>query len=254
MIANLMMYAVPQLVGEHERLWQLLRHQLAQVGIESPKSLSQEEESLGVWLNPELVLSQTCGMPYRMSLHNKVNLVGTPDYGIEGCPPGYYRSPVVVRTDDTRNEILEFKDSVFAFNQTTSQSGYAAAYWHVNPKNFWFENKLQTGGHRASAQAVAVGKADIASLDAVTWRSIQRYESFSEKLRVLEWTQPTPGLPLITSLQHNPNDVFTAVTKALNALEEADRKLLGIKSLVKIPASVYLAVANPPLPECTDKQ
>ena len=109
---------------------------------------------------------------------------------------------------------------------------------------------MKTGQHQASARAVAEGKAEIASLDAVTWRLIQRYESFSENLRVLECTDPTPGLPLITALQNNPDDVFEAVSDSLKDLDNADKLLLGIKGIVRIPATDYLTVANPPLPEC----
>jgi len=245
-----MMYQRPQLTDAHSRLWQLTRQQLSRVGIDSPKTLSQNAEEFSVWLNPELVLSQTCGMPYRLALHGKVNLVGTPDYGIQGCQAGYYRSPLIVRVDDARTDVREFQQSVLAFNSPISQSGYTAIYKHAEHHNFWFDNKLHAGQHQASAEAVAEGKADIASLDAVTWRLIQQYESFAKKLRVLEWTDPTPGLPLITALQHNPDNVFNAFSEALNELHTNDKALLGIKSLVKIPASDYLAVANPPLPEC----
>lgn len=245
-----MMYERSQLADAHKRLWQLIRHNLAHVGIDSPDVLSQDAEEFSVWLNPELVLSQTCGMPYRLGLHGKVNLVGTPDYGIEGCPAGHYRSPLVVRVNDPRTDMHEFKHSVLAFNQSISQSGYAAVYWHTQKYNFWFNRKMKTGQHQESARAVAEGKADIASLDAVTWRLIQRYDSFADNLRVLEWTDPTPGLPLITSLANNPDDVFTAVSNSLTALDVSDTALLGINGLVKISASDYLAVATPPLPEC----
>lgn len=245
-----MMYERPQLAAAHARFWQLIRHQLAGFGIDSPESLSQEAEEFGVWLNPELVLSQTCGMPYRLWLHGQVNLIGTPDYGIEDCPAGYYRSPLIVRVDDPRSKVVEFQHDTLAFNQAISQSGYAAIYWHTDKLGFWFDNKLHTGQHLASAKAVADGKADIASLDAVTWRLIKRYESFAENLRVLEWTEPTPGLPLITSLRHDPDDVFTAVSKAVAALDPEDKTLLGINSIVKISAEDYMAVGNPPLPEC----
>ncbi len=250
MIASLMMYERMQLASSHQRFWSLIRHELDRHGIASPDALSQTAEEFSVWLSPELVLSQTCGMPYRLWLHNKVKLVGTPDYGLANCKPGYYRSAIVVRQDDPRQELSAFKDSTFAFNQPFSQSGYAAPYRHTQEQNFWFECKYQSGGHLASALAVAESRADIASLDAVTWRLIQQHEAFSEKLRVLEWTAPTPGLPLITSLKNNEQLIFKAVTTALAKLPQDDRDLLGIKALVNIPADDYLAVATPDLKEC----
>jgi len=161
MIASLMMYARPELAEAHHRLWQLIRQQLQQVGIESPALLSQDAEEFSVWNDPGLVLSQTCGMPYRLMLHNNVQLVGTPNYAIEGCKPGYYRSALVVRKNDERERIEHFENATFAYNQTHSQSGYAAPYFHTQAHKFWFQKRLQTHQHRESAKAVAKGLADI---------------------------------------------------------------------------------------------
>ena len=244
------MYARPELVDTHNRFWALIRHQLDARGVPSPAQLSQEADVQSVWNHPELVLSQTCGMPYRTWLHGNVKLVGTPDYGLDDCQPGYYRSPLVVRSNDTRNSLAEFADSVLAYNQTFSQSGYAAPYWHTKPHHMWFARKHVSGGHLKSALAVAEGDADIAALDAVTWRLIQQYENFSEQLRVLEWTAPTPGLPLITSLENDSDAIFDAVKAAINDLSATDQILLGIEGLVKISAEDYLAVMNPDLDEC----
>lgn len=245
MIANLMMYQRPQLADAHARFWELIRKHLAGFGINSPEHLSQDAEEFSVWNHPGLVLSQTCGMPYRTWLHGKVQLVGTPDYGLVDCPPGYYRSALVVRAGETRGALEDFENAVFAYNQTFSQSGYAAPSWHLKSKGFWFQNLQHTGQHLLSAKAVADGRADIASLDAVSWRLMQQHESFADQLRVLEWTEPTPGLPLITALGQDADRIFDAVQMAIAHLTAEDRAALGIKGLVKIAPERYLAVPNP---------
>ncbi|HCP82744.1 MAG TPA: hypothetical protein DIT67_14685 [Octadecabacter sp.] len=245
MIANLMMYQRPQLVEAHNQFWMLIRAQLAAAGMDSPETLSQDAEEFFVWTHPDLTLSQTCGMPYRTRLHDKVQLVGTPDYGLDGCPAGYYRSAIIVRADDARTDIDAFKDATFAYNQTFSQSGYAAPFWHVKSKGFWFENRLHVEQHLESARAVATGRADIASLDAVTWRNIEKYETFAKDLRVLEWTEPTPGLPLITALGNDPDLIFEAVRTAIEALDAHSKSQLGINGIVQIPKEDYLSVCNP---------
>jgi len=245
MIANLMMYQRPELVEAHAHFWALIHKNLSDAGMDSPETLSQDAEEFFVWKHPDLVLSQTCGMPYRTWLHDKVQLVGTPDYGLDSCPAGYYRSAIIVRADDPRTQVAAFKDALFAYNQTFSQSGFAAPYWHLKPKGLWFENRLHTEQHLKSARAVATGCADIASLDAVTWRNIETYESFACKLRVLEWTKPTPGLPLITALGNDADIILKAVTRAIVELDVQSRSQLGIKSVVKIPKEDYLKVRNP---------
>lgn len=245
MIANLMMYQRPQLIGPHDRFWKLIRKYLSEVGIDSPENLSQDAEAFYVWKHPELILSQTCGMPFRTWLHNRVNLVGTPDYGLESCPAGYYRSAIVVRAREDRTTLKEFRNATFAYNQTFSQSGYAAPFWHLKKAGFWFEKTLQTHHHVLSAKSVADGQSDIASIDAVTWRNILTYESFSTELRVLEWTTPSPGLPLITSLHQDPDAIFCAVKNAVAALSPDDQSLLGVKGIVRIHKMDYLAIQNP---------
>lgn len=245
MIASLMMYQRPELAEANNNLWALIHKGLAAAGVDSPATLSQDAEEFFVWKNTDLVLSQTCGMPYRKWLHDKVVLVGTPDYGLEGCPAGYYRSAMIVRTDDTRTEISQFEDAIFAYNQTFSQSGYAAPFQHMKARGFWFENRLEVGQHLEAARAVATGRADIASLDAVTWRNIAAFDAFAAEVRVLEWTVPTPGLPLITAMGNNADVLFAAVAGAIDALDAPSKSLLGLNGIVKIAKDEYLNVPNP---------
>lgn len=246
MIASLMMYARPELGAAHARLWAQTRAALAARGIAAPAGLSQQAGEWAVWEDPALVLSQTCGMPYRTRLAGKVQLVGTPDYGLAGCPPGHYRSAVVVRADDPRQTLGAFQDATLAYNMAHSQSGFAALHAHMAPSGIWFTRRIASGGHLASARMVAQGRADIAALDAQTWRLIQRYEPFAAQLRVLAQTAPTPGLPLITGLHLDADTVFDAVQTAIAALTTTERRMLDLRGLVRIPHDAYMAVPNPP--------
>ena len=79
------MYDRPELRDAHDRLWATIRGNLGY----GPESLSSPTDMASFWQSDDLLFGQTCGMPYRTFLHDRVQLVGTPDYGIEGCPPGY---------------------------------------------------------------------------------------------------------------------------------------------------------------------
>lgn len=240
------MYDRPELIAEHDRYWSAIRRELALFDIASPPTLSRDVGDLFEhWRAPDLVLSQTCGMPYRLSLHSEVTLVGTPDHGVEGCPPGYYRSVFVVRSDDRRASLEQFASGCLAFNETMSQSGYNAAKVHLEPMGFWFADEIQTGGHLASAMTVESGQADIASLDAVTWRLMQRHDATSARLRVLEVTNPTPGLPYIASAGVDGSQIHEGVARAIESLSPEDQQALGIRGLVTIPTADYLAVTTP---------
>lgn len=240
------MYQRPQLADAHANFWSLIRQRLLAVGQQCPAALSQDGDEFETWLDPGLVLSQTCGMPYRNSLHNRVTLIGTPDFGLDDCDPGFYRSAVIVRRNDDRQNVSDFASAAFAYNQDHSQSGFSAAYHHVAPLGFWFERRMMSGGHLRSAIMVAEGVADIATIDAVTWRLIERYEPFAASLRVIDWTVQNPGLPYISRAGVDRTLIFDAVKEAIIGLDRKDRDLLGIRSLVPIPAEVYLAVKNPP--------
>lgn len=246
MIASLMMYARPETDTALHRYWAHVRDALAARGIAAPVTLSNEAEEFAVWTDPALVLSQTCGMPYRLWLHDKVALVGTPDFGVEDCPPGYYRSAIVVRADDDRAKLADFAAARFTYNQTFSQSGFAAMHGAARAAGFWFDTRSQSHGHVRSARAVAEGTADIAALDAVTWRLIQRHDAFAARLRVLQWTQPTPGLPYITARGMDRGRVFDAAEEAIAALSAQDRETLGLRRMVAIASTDYLKIANPP--------
>lgn len=250
MIASLGMYDFGPAQAANERLWTLVRAGLRGRGIDAPEALTRGEHAYwDAWTAPELLLSQTCGYPFRARLHDRVSYVGTPDYGVEGCAPGYYRSVFVVRADDPRTELGDFDGAAFAYNEPLSQSGWAAPQTHAAKLGIRLPPALQTGGHRLSAKAVAEGHAEIAAIDAVTHALLATVDPFAETLRVIAMTDPTPGLPYITAQSNDAQVVFDAVGEAISALDPQSRTDLRLKGLVRIPVSTYLDVPNPPSPE-----
>lgn len=245
MIASLAMYDRPEVAKATDVFWGNIRDYLREHGVDAPQNLERVDPYWPVWTSPDLLLSQTCGRPFRKRLHGQVQLVGTPDYGQRECSPGYYRSAFVVRARDRRGALADYGEGIFAYNEILSQSGWAAPVVHAQSKGFRFAKTLETGGHVNSARAVAEGRADIAGIDSLTWDFIKRYEPFSLELRVQEWTTPSPGLPYITSLNQDAGLIADAVQHAINALDLAERRALRLKGLIQIPAAEYLAVANP---------
>ena len=243
MIAALGMYDRPEIRESNDALWAGIRDKLGF----GPEVLDRQLDPWDIWTNPDLILAQTCGFPFRQKLHQQVKLVGTPDYGLPDCPAGYYNSVFLTRRgDDT--QLHSYKNRIFAYNEALSQSGWAAAQTHAGRLRFQFENLQLTGSHLNSARAVAQGSADIAALDGVSWRLISKYETFAKKLMVIQTTDPTPGLPLITGLKQDPKLIFSAVSFAIRNIYPIYLRTLGIRRLVYIPAADYLAVPTPPAP------
>jgi len=245
MIASLGMYDRFETAPATDRFWTEIRNNLRKSRIAAPDRLNRDTPYWETWQDPGLVFSQTCGRPYRLALHTKAQLVGTPDFGLPDTDPGYYYSVFLVRKKDRRISLADFADTCFAFNEDMSQSGWAAPQCHVAAKGFQFTNTWQSGGHVASAKAVAGRRADITAIDAMTWELIKRYESFSLGLRVLAKTEPTPGLPYITGLNVDREVVARSVQTAIETLDLADRQVLRLKGLVQIRPDAYLAVPNP---------
>lgn len=250
MIASLPMYDRPETAAANDRLWAGIRDRLRAEGLPAPEALIHGASDLWPqWTSADLVLSQTCGYPYRSRLHGQVLLVGTPDYGVEGCASGYYRSVLVARADDPRDRIDLFDGAALAYNDALSQSGWAAPQTHAARIGIRLLPALQTGSHGQSARAVAEGRADVAALDAVTWRLLQRFDPVTRDLREVGMTDPTPCLPLITARTYDPDILFDVLAEAIADMPAADRNLTGLQRLVRIPAAVYLSVPTPPSPD-----
>lgn len=249
MIASLPMYDRPELRAETDRYWALIRDELAARGIDAPDALRWGDAVLmPEWESPDLILSQTCGFPYRAKLHGRVELVGTPDFGNEGCAPGHYRSVLIAQAGDARRVFTDFDGARIAFNDGLSQSGWAAPINHAAAQGIRLLPGVETGSHRASFQAVAEGRAELAAIDALTWRLISTFEDISA-VRVIGATDPTPALPYITAKGRDAGAIFDAVAAAIARLPQADRDRLHLRGIVRIPAADYLAVPIPPAPD-----
>lgn len=245
MIASLGMYDMPHARDANDRFWALIRDELKY----GPDALSRDEDAWALWLSPDLLMSQTCGLPFRAKLHDKVTLVGTPDYGLPGCPPGHYNSVFVASAHSEVSDLHDLETPRLAYNEALSQSGWAAPVAHFEAYGIDFAPGPETGSHAASAQAVADGEADIAALDALTWTMLQREKPlFAKELKVIAHTAPTPGLPYITARGRDPEPLAQAIDSAIARLDATDKNILHIKGLVRIPADRYLAIPIPPAP------
>lgn len=242
--ASYQMYSWPQTRAAAHAFWALIR---AAYG-SGDADLTDYADPEQAWTDPDLLFSQTCGLPFRYRLKDKVRLLGTLDYGVPGCPPGYYSSCLIVHRDEKRRDLTEFQNTPFARNSVQSQSGWAAIEAELADSQVGFsfrDNILDTGSHAKSLLAVAEGRAGLASIDAVSWRFLQRYDRAAENVKVLKTTRPTPGLPLITGRGVNPEPLFAAVATAIKHLTPTDRDKLGLKGIVNVPISAYLAEPLP---------
>lgn len=241
------MYNRPELRPAFDALWAATRDRLRAKGVAHvPQTLTPVDVGLmEFWQRPDLLLSQTCGMPYRHVLRDKVALVGTPDFALPDCPPGYYKSAIIVRNDDPRKNLADFAGAKFVCNETMSQSGYAAPLVAANAAGTCFGPAKLSGAHARSARMVAEGEADIAGIDAISWRYMCRFDPWTAGLRVLAWTEPTPGLPFISAFAPLAAVLHDCLQAAVAGLDPAVCDALTLRQIVRIPSATYLEVADP---------
>ena len=245
MIAGLPMYDRPELREVNDDFWSAIR---ANLGF-GPDKLSRPKNIQEFWLSRELFFGQTCGMPYRTFLHESLYLVGTPDYGLEGCAPGYYRSAVIVHSESKIHDFYELDGKNIAFNDGLSQSGWGSVIVEMQTKGLKPKRGIRTYTHESSIHAVCKREADFAAIDAHTWRLMCKYHpEITHQLRVIYLTKPTPGLPFVTAYENYAELIFEAVSKTIRTLDNVMRTNLGIKGIVYIPKNEYVEVANPHSP------
>ena len=243
MIASLPMYDRPETAGANDRLWDGVRDRLGR----GPSRLRRGGDPWDDWTAPDLLLSQTCGLPYRTRLHGQVRIVAAPVWDLP-CEPGLYDSVLVVRADD-RRALSAMAGATLAYNDALSQSGWAAVVDHARRAGIVFGGGIATGSHLASVRAVAEGRADLAGIDAVSWTMIRRWDAVAGALREIGRTGPTPALPYITALG-DPATLRDALSEAVTGLSASDRETLCLRGVTMFPDQAWMSVPTPaPPPE-----
>ncbi|MEQ1702143.1 MAG: hypothetical protein ABMA25_18685, partial [Ilumatobacteraceae bacterium] len=168
-VASLAMYPFAPLRAATDDLWSVVRRHLGG----GPPSLEWVVVTPDVWRHPQLLLAQACGWPLVTELADRVAVVGTFDYDVPGCEHGTYRSVIISRHDTTLDELRSHSGVVAVINSDDSLSGWISLQvaWGGRPSTV-----LETGAHLQSVRAVADGRADVASIDAVTWAHVAHLE------------------------------------------------------------------------------
>lgn len=247
-LASLAMYRDPLVIAEATRaLWAHLRDSLRAAGLaQVPDALDEEIAHDLAWLDPRLLLAQTCGYPLVTRLVEHVRVVATPVYDHPGCEGAFGGSFLIVHATSSAHGLTDLRGGVAAINDRTSNSGMNLLRHAIAPHaggSAFLARVVETGSHRASLRAVAQGLADVAAIDCVTFGNLARHAPAElEGVRVLARTAPTPGLPLITRASASDAEV-TALRRALDAVTcTPAAATLGLRGFAVLPEGAYDAV------------
>lgn len=218
-ISALPMYDWPELRAETDAQWAAIRDALRAGGIDAPEELTRRNTPDGgldlaaLWRHPKLLFSQACWGPMETGLEPHVRVIAQPDYSqYEGGEGELYSSAIVMRGDGHVAAPADglallpldlLRGKRFAFNSHDSMSGLLGISRDLEAAGeslAIFAQSTETGGHRASAIAVAEGRADVAAVDCRTWDLFRRFgPEAAGKLQIVGWTARRRGLPFITA-------------------------------------------------------
>ncbi|WP_423369683.1 phosphate/phosphite/phosphonate ABC transporter substrate-binding protein [Burkholderia sp. LMG 32019] len=254
-IAALPMYNV---TPRHAVLWRaLLRDALAAFATAGgPADVALPDEPFGdlhaLWRRGDLLLSQTCGYPYRMlGLRDDVRLIATPCFDADGCDGAQYRSMLVVSARahaGGATTLAACRGLRAAFNGEDSHSGMNALRHAVAPHAHdgrFFGSVTPFGSHLNVLRALASGEADCASIDCVTFAYIgDALPDLLKDVRIIGTTASAPGLPFIASCGL-PETLIGAWQDALDravAVDAERARVLRLKGFERLSPDAYEAI------------
>jgi ABC-type phosphate/phosphonate transport system substrate-binding protein len=254
-IASLPMYNV---TPQHRLLWRSLLHDCiaAYTRTAGPADVTlvdaPDGELMTHWRSENLLLSQTCGLPYRMlGLAGQVHLIATPLFDAPGCEGYRYRSEIVVSAAAWAHgatTLTACRDLRAACNSTDSHSGMNALRHAVAPHardGRFFSTVLWTGSHAATLDALSSGTADIGAIDCFTLALLR--DAHPERLRgvhAIGATAAAPGLPLIASRALGTHQT-AALRDALDAAHAADperSRALRLRGFARLASEAYAEI------------
>lgn len=199
MRAMISMYEMAERAAARDAWWVgLARHWRAAGLSDIPERVDMPDDLYKLWLAPDLFIAQTCGYPLTHELKDRVTLVATPVYAVDGCAGASYHSVIVARRDGDVRSLDDVAGKVAAINGYDSQSGWNALRHSLIGKGAP-ARIVETGGHRKSVAAVREKRADFAAVDCVTYAHLEAIAPQEvAPLRVVARSASAPALPYIT--------------------------------------------------------
>jgi ABC-type phosphate/phosphonate transport system substrate-binding protein len=244
MRALISMYDLPERRAAIDAWWAgLARHWRAAGLGDIPATAHMPADLYELWLAPDLFFAQTCGYPLTHELKNRVTLVATPVYAIEGCAGGRYHSVIIARADSDVRTLDDVAGKTAAINGYDSQSGWNALRHSLIGKGAP-ARILESGGHRRSMAAVREGRADIAAVDCVSYANFSAVAPQEvAPLRVIARSASAPALPYVTRRDIAPGDLQKLRAGLQSAIADpalaAARDALLIAGIEILPLEAY---------------
>jgi ABC-type phosphate/phosphonate transport system substrate-binding protein len=209
-IASLAMYPFAHLRTAYDQLWSAVSSTLEG----APETLDRDIDLHVAWGSPDLLVGQTCGWPLITALPD-VAVIGAFDLHVPFAHDGRYRSVIIGDRAEAPAALLSRPGAVAAANGWESLSGWISLCSVLGRTPV---DAVCTGSHAESVRAVAEGRAQVASIDALTFEFIAHsMPAVAGRVHIVGHGPIVPTLPLVMSaeLAERRDEVRTAFVGAL---------------------------------------
>lgn len=234
-LAVLGMYPFPQLREPLDRLWTAIVERVPDL----PVHLHHDHPLHDSWHDETLVIGQTCGWPLVADLRHEVVVLGTFSPRVPFAGDGRYRSVLVSRLPLSPAEWAARDELVVAVNGLDSLSGWVSLCAALGGRP---ADPLVTGSHVASLHAVADRRADLASIDAMSFEfALETDARLGARLQIVGHGPVVPALPLITAraFAHRRDEFRAALAGAAS-----DPALASVCAALRIGSFVPFDLAD----------
>lgn len=250
-VAALPMYDFASTAQANDALWSAMARRLRDAGIDAPLELTRGAPPGEIWRSPRLLFGQACGYPWVRSLRGVASLLAAPRYGLPGCAGAEHCAFFIAPRRLAAERLGAFRGLRAACNARDSNTGMNLLRHAIAPLaegGRFFSHVLETGSHRESLRAVGEGRAELASVDCVSYGLLQVGEpGLAAGVAIVGRSAASPGLPFIASSLLSPA-VRDAVRAALaGAMAEPTlapaRAALGLAGIEAAREADYERVA-----------
>lgn len=259
---SLPMYDFPEVASATSRLVDALVAAYRAEGVEASVAgvlPTAHHDLMAYWSGPEMLISQSCGLPFVEDLASITHTVGTFRWSGVSDERGWYRTVIVAGPACGARDMSGMAGARPAVSNTQSLSGWCSlgvAVAAVTDRADYLQPAVLTGSHAGSLAALRSGDADVASIDPGTFQLLARHRPDAVAgIRRIGEGPSVPATPLVVprSLPVPIERSRSIVAAALNAVALADARAdIGIDSFVVVPDEVYVA-AIPPLVEVAQR-
>ena len=225
--AALPWYSFPETRPILDSIWKDVASELRAAGVEHvPETLDHDTPHGALLKKPSLTLSQCCGPD--LFEDDAINIIpfAAPVISAYRVAPGYYLSHIV-----TGNAVEPSRPRV-VINSRTSHSGCTAVKLWLAARGIAEYTVYESGSHHNSVRELKAGRADIAAIDALSWRFLD-----TGGLEILDNSKPALAPPFIAGCK---SDISTDLMRPM--LDRAFKRHgepLGITGLVPVGRNDY---------------